>query len=65
MPYEKRVTVIVWGEPQAIRVYRDQSTKTRWIATGRYRNEPLDVRASSEGAAIRLWREKAQFKGEQ
>lgn len=54
-------TVQVWGKPHEITVY--QKSKSVWVARGEYLGESIETKGPSEGAAVKRWREAAQFKG--
>lgn len=54
-------TVIVWDKPHNISV--DRKYKTVWIATGDYMGKTITVQDRSEGAAVKHWRETAEYRG--
>jgi hypothetical protein len=58
---EKRCTVIVWGEPQEVIVRK--VSKSRWVATGEYIGEAKQTKDATESAALKRWREWAEYKG--
>ena len=50
-------SVMVWGEPHIVTVYR--KSETVYEAIGNYMCETICVNDKSEGAAIKRWREAA------
>ncbi|MFZ3241888.1 MAG: hypothetical protein WB496_04360 [Pseudolabrys sp.] len=50
-------SVMVWGEPHIVTVYR--KSETIYEAIGNYMCETICVNDQSEGAAIKRWREVA------
>jgi hypothetical protein len=52
-------TVIVWSESCTIDVCRKH--KTVWVASGDYKGATITVQVQTEGAAIKRWREAAQY----
>ena len=50
-------SVMVWGEPHIVTVYR--KSETVYEAIGNYMCETICVNDQSEGAAIKRWREAA------
>ena len=54
-------TVIVWGKE--VRITVERSSKSVWIATGDYMGKPIRVKDATEGAAIKRWREAAEYRG--
>lgn len=50
-------SVMVWGEPHIVTVYR--KSETVYEAIGNYMCETICVNDQSEGAAIKRWREVA------
>ena len=54
-------TVIVWGKEVRITVQR--SSKSVWIAAGDYMGKPIQVKNATEGAAVKRWREAAEYHG--
>jgi len=58
---ERDHTVMVWGRPCTVSVYR--KSKTVWVATGAYMGESITVQDRSEGTALKRWREAATYKG--
>ena len=54
-------TVLVWDKPQEVTVY--QKSKSVWIAVGEYMGKRIETKDSSEGAAVKRWREAAQYRG--
>jgi hypothetical protein len=53
--------VVVHSEPYFINV--DQRAKTIWIAVGDYMGKTIRVQDRSEGAAVKRWREAAEYRG--
>jgi hypothetical protein len=53
--------VSVWGKPHIVSVH--QKSKSVWVAVGDYLGERIETKGSSEGAAVKRWREAAQYKG--
>ena len=49
------------GKPYEISVYR--KSKSVWIAVGDYMGVTITVQDRSEGAAIKRWREAAEYRG--
>jgi hypothetical protein len=56
------VTVMVWGRPHKISV--DQKYKTVWIASGDYMGESIQVKGSTQGAAVIRWREAGHIRAD-
>ena len=54
-------TVIVWGKE--VRITVERRSKSVWIATGDYMGTTIQVKAATEGAAIKRWRETAEYQG--
>jgi hypothetical protein len=54
-------TVNVWDKPYTVSV--DRKSKSVWVAVGDYMGERIETKGSSEGAAVKRWREAAQYKG--
>lgn len=54
-------TVLVWGKPQEVSAHK--KSKTVWIATGEYMGVRIETKGPSENAAVKLWREAAQYRG--
>jgi hypothetical protein len=54
-------TVVVWGKEVEITVERH--SKSVWIATGDYMGKPIQVQDATQGAAIKRWREAAEYQG--
>jgi hypothetical protein len=54
-------TVMVWDKPHVVTTYRKY--KTVWVASGTYMGESHSTQGQSEGAAVKRWREWAQYKG--
>ncbi len=54
-------TVLVHGKPHDVEVY--QKSKTVWIAVGDCMGERLETKDSSSGAALKRWKEAAEYKG--
>ena len=59
--YEKKYTVIVWGEPQEVTARK--VSKSRWVASGTYTGEFKQTKDATEGSAVKRWREWADYKG--
>jgi hypothetical protein len=53
--------VIVRGRRCEVRVR--QQSKSVWIATGVFFGVLIETKGASEGAALKRWREAAQFRG--
>jgi hypothetical protein len=53
--------VLVHGKPHDVEVY--QKSKTVWIAVGDYMGEPIRTQDSTSGAALKRWREAAEYRG--
>jgi hypothetical protein len=53
--------VMVWDKPYAITTYR--KSKSVWIASGEYMGKSNSTEGRTEGAAIKRWREWAQYVG--
>jgi hypothetical protein len=49
----------VWSESCTIDVCRKH--KTVWVASGDYKGATITVQVQTEGAAIKRWREAAQY----
>jgi hypothetical protein len=56
-----REIVIVWDTQYEISVH--QQSKSVWIASGTYLGETLQVKRPTYGAAIKGWRDAAQYSG--
>jgi hypothetical protein len=54
-------TVFVWDEPCTVTVRR--KSKSAWIASGDYKGTTITVEDQTEGAAVKRWREAAQYQG--
>jgi hypothetical protein len=54
-------TVIVCSEPYTIEFYRKY--KSVWVASGDYRGTTITVQDQMEGAAVKRWRETAEYRG--
>jgi hypothetical protein len=54
-------TVLVWGKQHSVTTYR--KSKSVWVATGTYMGESHSTQDQTEGAAIKRWREWAEYKG--
>ena len=52
--YEKKYTVIVWGEPQEVTARK--VSKSRWVASGTYTGEFKQTKDATEGSAVSRWR---------
>lgn len=55
-------TVPVWGKSYVVTVY--QESKRAWIAVGDYMGERIEIKGSSEFAAVAHWRKAARYKGD-
>jgi len=53
--------VIVWDKPYAVTT--DKLSKSVWRASGEYGGEHNSTQDRTEGAAVRRWREWAEYKG--
>lgn len=53
--------VSVWGKRYPVTVY--QKSKSVWIASGTYMDEHKQTKGSTMGAALKRWREWAEYKG--
>jgi len=53
--------VVVWGQQYPVTTY--QKSKSVWVATGEYMDESHSTEDRTEGAAVKRWREWAQYKG--
>src|SRR5258708_34220025 len=53
--------VLVHGKPHDVEVY--QKSKTVWIAVVDCMGERLETKDSSSGAALKRWKEAAEYKG--
>jgi hypothetical protein len=53
--------VRVWDKPYPVSTYR--KSKSVWIASGEYMGESHSSQDQTEGAAVKRWREWAQYKG--
>jgi hypothetical protein len=54
-------SVDVWGKKQTVEVY--QKSKSVWIAVGSYKGRTIEVKGSSESAAIGTWAKAARSQG--
>jgi hypothetical protein len=54
-------SVIVWGASCTVETHKKH--KTVWVASGEYMGEFHSTEGRTEGAAIKRWREWAQYKG--
>jgi hypothetical protein len=54
-------SVMVHGERYDVTTHH--KSKSVWIASGEYMGERKSTQDQSEGAAIRCWREWAEYKG--
>lgn len=54
-------TVKVWDKPHVVAVSR--KSKTVWIAVGEYMGATVEVKGTSENAALKRWREAATYRG--
>jgi predicted transcriptional regulator len=54
---QREHSVMVWGEPHIVSVYR--KSETVYEAIGNYMCETICVNDQSEGAALKRWREAA------
>jgi hypothetical protein len=55
------ITVMVWDKPHEVAVR--QYSKSVWIAAGDYMGKRIEVKNTSRGAAIKRWREAAEYQG--
>ena len=53
--------VKVWGKLQEVTVW--QRSKTVFVASGRYLNNPVEVTARTDGQAVKHWIEAARDRG--
>lgn len=53
--------VVVWGKPQEVTV--SMKSKTVWIAVGDYMGKRVETKGASEGAAVKRWKEAAEYSG--
>ena len=53
MTAEKTVTVSVWDRLHKITVH--QKSKTVWIAVGKYMGRHIEVKAPTQGSAVKQW----------
>jgi hypothetical protein len=53
--------VKVWNIDSEVSV--SQLSKSVWRATGTYHGEVIETKDRSEGAALKRWREAAQYRG--
>ena len=58
---QREVTVMVWERPQRVTVH--QKSKSVWIAVGDYMGQRVEAQGSTQGAAVKRWKEAAQYKG--
>ena len=54
-------TVLVWDKPHIVSVNR--KSKSVWVAVGDYMGKTIRVQDRSEGAAVKRWREAAEYRG--
>ena len=54
-------TVSVWGKDCTVTVHRKHNTV--WVASGEYKGTTITVEDRTEGAAIKRWREAAEYRG--
>jgi hypothetical protein len=54
-------SVTVWGKSYEVSIVRE--SKTVYRAVGTYEGEHIDVKGRSEGSALGLWRDAAQYRG--
>lgn len=54
-------TVIVWGSEYKVSVTKQSSSV--WIADGEYNGKHISVKGETRGAAIKRWRESAEYMG--
>jgi hypothetical protein len=59
--YCRELSVMVWGQPHVVTVYR--KSETVYEVVGNYMCETIRLEDQSEGAAIKRWREAAEYKG--
>lgn len=55
------VTVNVWGKRYEVTI--EQKSKAVWFAVGDYMGSRLETKGASLGAAIKRWREAAEYRG--
>ena len=53
--------VMVWEKPYEVST--DRISKTVWRASGNYMGEYLQTNGPTEGAAVKRWREAAEYRG--
>lgn len=58
---ERDVKVQVWDREITITVF--QRSKSVWIAVGEYHGQRIEVKRSTEGAAVKGWVDAATYKG--
>ena len=56
-------TVIVWGKSYTVSVYKDCAYKSVWHAVGDYEGRSIRTKDRSESAALKRWREAANYRG--
>jgi hypothetical protein len=59
--YMTDVIVIVWDKRITISVH--QKSKSVWVANGAYMGKPIETKGSTQGAAIKRWRDAAEYTG--
>ncbi|MDA9437261.1 hypothetical protein [Bradyrhizobium sp. CCBAU 51627] len=58
---EREHKVTVWNETCRVTTYHKH--KTVWIAVGTYKGERIETDDSSEGTALKRWKEAAAYRG--
>jgi len=51
---------VVDAYPEKCEVHTYRRSKTVWVATGTFRNEPLSQTGRTEAAALRIWKDIAE-----
>lgn len=52
----------VHAYPETCQVHVYQRSKTVWIASGTFQGQPLQQRGRSEAAAVKAWKDIAEFR---
>lgn len=58
----RMATHTVKAYPETCEVHVYQRSKSVWIASGQFMGEQLEQRGRSESAAVRLWKEIAEWR---
>jgi hypothetical protein len=58
---EMKHEVVVWEGDDPVTVSVTQRSKSVYIASGRYLGKSYEVKAPTEGAAVKRWREAAHY----